>query len=51
MGLQNPVSVAGPDLLSSVGERACRKANVSHFLYNYNTPTAMDVTDLNHQSC
>lgn len=50
-GLQNPIIMACPDLLSSVGDHACRKVNASHFLYNYHAPTAMDATDLRHQSC
>lgn len=33
------------------GEHACRKANVSHFLYTYCTPTSTDAIDLSHQSC
>lgn len=50
-GLQNPGITAHPDLPSSAGERTHSKADVSHLLYNYHTPAAMDVTDLSHQSC
>lgn len=47
----NPVHMASADLLSSVGEHACRKGVVSPFPYHCPTPATAAITDLNHQRC